>query len=175
MRASGNVQHGFTIVELLVTIVILGTTFAVLTDTLILGLRTTKDTETRQVQSNGEQFIAHFLTRDVQPSFAATPLGSACGVANAALVTTEQSTPVVAAPDQAVAYSVSSSQLVRATCAVGAVVAATTQVVAEGITSFVATCAAPGACGTVHLAVQTAAGVNTPSYAYTLDIVRRQP
>ena len=64
--------------------------------------------------------------------------------------------------------------LTRATCAAGASAAASTQVVSDEITGFTATCAAPGACGTVHLAVQTATGTNVPSTSFTLDVSRRQ-
>ena len=167
-------QHGFTLIELLLTVTMLGLIIGVLTDTLILGLRTTDDTQTRIAQADAQQFIAHFASRDVAASVAATPGGTACGVANAALVTTEQSTPTVSAPDQAVAYSVDAAGLTRSTCAAGATTAATTAVVSDKVTSFTATCGSPGACGTVHLAVQTAAGDNVPSDDFTLAVTRRQ-
>jgi len=144
------VQDGFTLIEVLLTVTILSLIIGVLTDTLILG------------------------GRDVAASVAATPGGTACGVNNAALVTTEQSSATLAAPDRAVAYSVGAGGLTRATCAVGASTAATTAVVADDVTAFAATCAAPGSCGTVHLAVQTAPGTNTPAYDFTLDVTRRQ-
>lgn len=168
------VQDGFTLIEVLLTVTILSLIIGVLTDTLILGLRTTGDTQTRIAQSDAQQYIAHFVGRDVAASVAATPGGTACGVNNAALVTTEQSSATLAAPDRAVAYSVGAGGLTRATCAVGASAAATTAVVADDVTAFAATCAAPGSCGTVHLAVQTAPGTNTPAYDFTLDVTRRQ-
>jgi prepilin-type N-terminal cleavage/methylation domain-containing protein len=173
-RLATHPQHGFTLVELLLTVTMLSLTIGVLTDTLILGLRTTKDTQTRIAQSDAQQFIDHFVSRDAQASVAATPGGTACGIANAPLVTTEQSTPNVVSPDQAVVYSVSSNQLSRSTCAVGALTAATTSVISDEVTAFTATCQSPGACGTLHLAVKTAAGVNVPSYGFTLDVARRQ-
>ena len=167
-------QQGFTLIEVLLTVVMLSLIIGVLTDTLILGLRTTNDTQTSVAQSDAQQFIAHFVSRDVQASVAATPGGAACGIANAALVTTEQSAPALAAPDQAVAYSLGANGLTRSTCAIGAVAAATTAVVSDKVTAFTATCGSPAACGTVHLAVQTAAGSNVPSYGFTLDVTRRQ-
>ncbi len=172
--ADAPAQHGFTLVELLLTVTILSLIIGVLTDTLILGLRTTKDTQTKIAQADAQQFIAHFVSRDVLASVAATPGASACGVTNAALVTTEESAPTLAAPDQAVAYSLDSSGLSRSTCAVGASSAATVTVISDEVTAFTASCAAPGACGTVRVAVQTAAGVNVPSGSFTLDVVRRQ-
>jgi prepilin-type N-terminal cleavage/methylation domain-containing protein len=167
-------QHGFTLVELLLTVTILSLIIGVLTDTLILGLRTTKDTQTKIAQADAQQFIAHFVTRDVMASVAATPGGTACGVVNADLVTTEQSTATLSAPDQAVAYALGPDGLSRSTCAVGATSAATVSVISDEVTAFTAACRAPGACGTVHIAVQTAAGVNVPSGSFTLDVIRRQ-
>jgi prepilin-type N-terminal cleavage/methylation domain-containing protein len=173
--AGAHTQHGFTLVEMLLTITILSLIIGVLTDTLILGLRTTGDTQTRIAQSDAQQFIAHYVSKDVLASVAATPGGNACGVSNAPLVTTEQSAPTLSAPDQAVVYSVASDGLSRLTCAFGATSAATTSVISDEVTSFSATCGSPGACGTVHVDVQTAAGVNVPSHAFTLDVSRRQP
>ena len=172
--AGAHTDHGFTLVEMLLTITILSLIIGVLTDTLILGLRTTGDTQTRIAQSDAQQFIAHYVSKDVLASAAATPGGSACGIANAALVTTEQSVPTLAAPDQAVAYSVAPDGLSRSTCAVGAPAAATVSVISDEVTAFTATCGSPGACGTVHVNVQTAAGTNVPSSAFTLDVSRRQ-
>jgi prepilin-type N-terminal cleavage/methylation domain-containing protein len=172
--AGAHTDHGFTLVEMLLTITILSLIIGVLTDTLILGLRTTGDTQTRIAQSDAQQFIAHYVSKDVLASAAATPGGNACGITNAALVTTEQSVPTLAAPDQAVAYSVAPDGLSRSTCAVGAPTAATVSVISDEVTAFTATCGSPGACGTVHVNVQTAAGTNVPSSAFTLDVSRRQ-
>jgi len=172
--AGAHTEHGFTLVEMLLTITILSLIIGVLTDTLILGLRTTGDTQTRIAQSDAQQFIAHYVSKDVMASAAATPGGTACGIANAALVTTEQSVPTLAAPDQAVAYSVAPGGLSRSTCAVGAPSAATVSVISDEVTAFTATCGSPGACGTVHVNVQTAAGTNVPSSNFTLDVSRRQ-
>ena len=172
--AHAHADEGFTLVEVLLTVVMLSVIVGVLTDTLILGLRTTNDTQTSTAQSDSQQFIAHFVSRDVQASVAATPGGSACGVTNAALVTTEQSAPTLAAADQAVAYSVKSGGLTRSTCAIGASSAATTAVISDKVTAFAATCGSPAACGTVHVDVQTAAGASVPSYGFTLDVTRRQ-
>ena len=105
MSLATNSERGFTLVELLLTVTILSLIIGVLTDTLILGLRTTGDTQTRIAQSDAQQFVAHYVSRDVQASVAATPGGSACGVTNAALVATEQSLPNVVGADLAVAYS----------------------------------------------------------------------
>jgi len=167
-------EHGFTLVEVVLTVTILSLIIGVLTDTLILGLRTTGDTQTDVAQSDAQQFIAHFVGRDVAASVVATPGGTACGVANAALVTTEQSVPTLAAPDLAVAYSVSPGGLTRSTCAAGASSPATSTVISDEVTSFAANCVAPGACGTLHIAVQTAATIQVPSYGFTLDVTRRQ-
>ncbi len=71
--AGAHTEHGFTLVEMLLTITILSLIIGVLTDTLILGLRTTGDTQTRIAQSDAQQFIAHYVSKDVLASAAATP------------------------------------------------------------------------------------------------------
>jgi len=174
MRLATHPDHGFTLIEVLLTVTILSLIIGVLTDTLILGLRTTADTQTRIAQADAEQYVDHFVSRDVDASVAATPGGTACGISNAALVTTEQSAPGLSVPDQAVAYTLDANGLSRLTCPAGASTAATTAVVSDEITGFTATCGLPGACGTVRVDVQTAAGVNVPPSAFTLNVVRRQ-
>lgn len=59
-------EDGFTLAEMLVVIVILGIIFAALTASVILGLRTTKDSDARVTQSNSAQFTSVYFTRDVQ-------------------------------------------------------------------------------------------------------------
>jgi prepilin-type N-terminal cleavage/methylation domain-containing protein len=173
MRDTLHSQDGFTLVELIVTITVLGIIFAVLTDTFVLGLRTTADTETKLAQSNAQQFGALWLTKDIRSAATATPNGAACGFSNAPLVVTRASSPT-AAPDRAVVWTIASNQLSRSTCPIAASSPTTSDVIAEGVSSFVAGCAPPGPCGTVHLDVTAAASAYTPSYHFTLDVGRRQ-
>ena len=164
-------QHGFTLVEMLLTITILSLVIGVLTDTLILGLRTTKDTQTRIAQSDAQQFIAHYVSKDV--------LGVGRGDARRHCVRSKQCRArhhravggdTVAPPIRPSRIRSAPTGSSRSTCAVGATSAATISVISDEVTGFTATCASPGACGTVHLDVQTAAGVNVPSRGFTLDV-----
>ena len=170
-------QHGFTLVELLLTVTILSLIIGVLTDTLILGLRTTGDTQTRIAQV-GRATVHRPLRRrsDVPASVAATPGGTACGIIERR-----------ARDDRAVGADARRagsgrrvlarrpSGLSRSTCAVGATDGRDHRAsISDKVTAFTATCGSPGACGTVHVDVQTAAGTNVPSTAFTLDVSRRQ-
>ena len=59
-------EGGFTLVELLVTVVISGIIVGVITEALIQGFRTTDATSTRVARSSAVQAFAHAVTEDVQ-------------------------------------------------------------------------------------------------------------
>jgi prepilin-type N-terminal cleavage/methylation domain-containing protein len=165
---------GFTLVEVLVTVTVLGLIFAVLTDTFVLGLRTTSDTQTNLAQTDTEQFAALWLTKDVRGSTAVATDAAACGVSNAPLVL-QRASSAIGLADSTVVYARTGNDLSRVTCPIGATGASTTNVLSDGVAAFTAACTPPGACGTVHVDVQTTAGANTSSYQFGLDIGRREP
>jgi len=65
-------DRGFTLVELLIVVVVMGTLMAVLTTAVIVALRTTPDTETRVDDARGVQGLVTWLPQDVD---AAAPDG----------------------------------------------------------------------------------------------------
>ena len=60
------IEGGFTLVELLVTMVITGILIVALADALSVGLRSTADNSTHLSQSDGEQLLANWLEVDVE-------------------------------------------------------------------------------------------------------------
>ncbi len=164
-------RHGFTVVEIVVTVTLLALVAGVLADILIVGTHAPAHSHAPVAPAESELAIARFASRDVLPSLSATPNGSACGITGAALVTTEKSVATVARADQSVAYSLGPDGLTRSTCAIGAVSAATTTVVSSDVTLFVATCRSPGTCGTVHIQAATAT-TGSADHPFSLDITR---
>jgi Prokaryotic N-terminal methylation motif len=165
-------RHGFTVVEVVVTVTLVALVLGVLIDILIVGMQSPADTHARLAPAEAELAIARFVSKDVLPSLSAAPNGTACGVTGAALVTTEKSVPTVTHADQSVAYSLGPEGLTRSTCAPGATSAATTTVVSTDVTLFVATCRSPGACGTVHIQAATATS-DGADHPFVLDVTRK--
>jgi prepilin-type N-terminal cleavage/methylation domain-containing protein len=170
--ASRRDRHGFTVVEMVVTITLVALVLGVVLDILIVGMQSPSASSAQVAPAEAELAIARFVSKDVLPSFSATPNGTACGVTGAALVTTEKSVPTVAHADAAVAYALGPEGLTRSTCAIGATSATTSTVVSTDVTLFVATCRSPGTCGSVHIqaATATSGGADHP---FSLDVTRR--
>jgi hypothetical protein len=167
-------QLGFSVVGIAVTVTVAALVIGLLTDILIVSLRKPKDPQTQLAPADAELAIARFVSRDVLPAVTATPRGNACGITQAALVTAEKSVPTAVHPDQDVAYSLGPDGLTRSTCSTGATLSATTTLVSPDVIAFTAVCAAPGACGTVHVDVETeVAGTDSPHH-FTLDINHKQ-
>lgn len=59
-------ESGFTLIELIVAVAILGTITSTVAGALILGLRTTDDISSRMADSFGSQLLARYLVPDVQ-------------------------------------------------------------------------------------------------------------
>jgi len=165
-------RHGFTVVEVVVTVTLLALVLGVVIDIMVVGMQSPSDSGAQVDPAEAELSIARFVSTDVLPSLSATPNGTACGISGAALVTTEKSLPTVAHADEAVAYSLGPEGLTRSTCAIGATAATTSTVVSTGVTLFVATCRSPGTCGSIHIqaATATSGGADHP---FSLSITRR--
>lgn len=65
-RAERRPDHGFTLVELLVTIVILATVVGSASAAVVLGLRSTDDAGTRLAESFDAQLVARYFVPDMQ-------------------------------------------------------------------------------------------------------------
>ncbi|MFA5890348.1 MAG: prepilin-type N-terminal cleavage/methylation domain-containing protein [Actinomycetota bacterium] len=61
-------DEGFTLVELVITMVILGIIGAAISTAIVVGLRTTDATQTRLAQSHDRQMTPAFFITDVQSS-----------------------------------------------------------------------------------------------------------
>lgn len=59
-------EHGFTLVELLLAIVIMGTTVGAIGSAVIVGLRTTHLTESRLTHSHDRQMTSAYVVSDIQ-------------------------------------------------------------------------------------------------------------
>ena len=93
MTARANLdERGVTLVELLVSMTILGLIMSALSGALYVGISTASDDHRGLTQSNAEQLVAYYLTPDVQAACApngsvscsrdpnpATSAASACG------------------------------------------------------------------------------------------------
>jgi prepilin-type N-terminal cleavage/methylation domain-containing protein len=107
-------EAGFTLVELLVCIAILGIVFTVLTGALMIGFRSTNSANVKFDESNAAQFTALYFTPDVETSdtIAVDSVTSTCGGAAELKLTSTEA-------DRVVAYAVTGSptlQLVRRVC-----------------------------------------------------------
>ena len=87
-------EAGVTLIELLVSVSLLGLLMAALSGALIVGLRTTSDTQTSLGQSNAEQLVSTYLTKDIQAAVTVRTSGtSTCGNQAIVLETTTRHGP----------------------------------------------------------------------------------
>ena len=59
-------EAGVTLIELLVAVSLMGLLMTALTGAVIVGFRSTRDTHTSLDQSNAEQIITTYVTKDIQ-------------------------------------------------------------------------------------------------------------
>jgi prepilin-type N-terminal cleavage/methylation domain-containing protein len=113
-RDSSRADDGFTLIEVLVSISILGVIMVVLCTAVIMGLRSTTDANVKFDQSNTAEFVNLHFTGDVQGAdvVSVDNAASSCGGAAELKLTSPSAT------DRIVAYAVTGSplQLVRREC-----------------------------------------------------------
>lgn len=145
-------ERGFTLVELLVAVVILGAITGALTTGLIVSFRTTDEATDRLSRAQGVQLASSAFASDVQSAddVLAGDAAPACGPSGAALslVWMDGSVRNVAA------YSVQGDELVRHHC-VGATIEERT------LSSFVAVAAAP-VCSTAGITAACTVSAQAP-------------
>lgn len=71
-------DEGFTLIEMLVTIVILGIISAAIVTAIIVGLRTTDDTGRRLSESHDAQLVQVYVPNDVQSATFVSSSDTAC-------------------------------------------------------------------------------------------------
>ncbi|MER5481669.1 type II secretion system protein [Streptomyces sp. NPDC002812] len=98
-RATGRSESGFTLTELLVTIVIVGIIGTLLPTAMILGLRFTADTGKRVAATSAVGALGHYFYGDVQSADTVTT-DPACGVAEVIVHLSRPGTDVVYAYDR---------------------------------------------------------------------------
>ncbi|MFE7514782.1 type II secretion system protein [Streptomyces sp. NPDC057540] len=114
-RRTGRPESGFTLTELLVTIVILGIVAILLPKALVLGLRFTADTRKQVAATGAKGTLNRYFYGDVR-SADAVDTDSACGVADVIVHLRRTGADVV------YAYDPPTGALTRVTCADGGVV-----------------------------------------------------
>ena len=143
MRARAGGESGFTLVELLIAVTVLGVIMTAIAAGFSVGLRTMNDTSDRLAGSNDAQHLAVSLVPDVASATVAVAAADGAGIA-----CTGASNPVLQLSDGTsfnVVYGVrsvagaSTFQLERYVCTAGAVTS--TRVVARNLASL--TAAAP--------------------------------
>lgn len=179
-------DDGFTLVELLVSVTILGFITAALGTALFVGIKTTADNQTGISQSNGEQLVAHVLSKDVHSACSTTAGGpTGCGTLNPTTTasatcsasgsfTVKTVTDVLAtASDATITYSLSAGTLTRAVT--GPV--PSTRAVIDNVACFAAVYAATGKCAGQFQVDVTQAGSSkgngTSPYSFSVCAHRR--
>ena len=157
---------GFTLVELLITIVLAGIIMGPLASALMVGFRTTGDTRTSLEQSNAEQLISTYLAKDIQAAEQVVP--QAAGVCGGIVEFRTRSTAMVTEVDTVYAYTLNGTDLSRRECDADGAPRGTPQVLAQNISQFTAS-----GSSTVHVSVTTTASSSVAAYSWSIDVARR--
>ena len=165
-------EDGFTLVEMLVCIVVLGIIFTVLTGALMIGLRSTSNASVKFDESNAAQLTALYLTCDVQGAETITlnDATSSCGGAAKLKLASSNA-------DRVVAYAVtgtSTLSLVRRLCSPANATSVVTTLVPVVASANNVTVACTNSCTTVTLGVDQpgATGV-VPGLSFSLQATSR--
>jgi len=168
-------DRGFTVVELIIVVVLLGVITTAAAGAFIISLRTVMNNFTGLDQSNASMQITRSLTSDIQGASSTVTLSpgdSVCG-GTAQLKLLTQSDATVATYDTTVVWALKGSKapydLVRCTVVGG--VAGSTYTVATAINSFVPSCTAP--CSSVTVTYVAAGSTKTPARTFVLTAQRR--
>jgi prepilin-type N-terminal cleavage/methylation domain-containing protein len=171
-RRRRGADRGFTVVELIVVVVLLGVVTSAIAGAFIVSLRTLNGNFTAIDQSNASLQVTRSLTSDIQSASSTvtlSPNDAVCG-GTAKLKLLTQSNPAVATFDTTVVWTLTSAgDLVRCTIVGGSTT--NTYRVARGISSFTPSCSA--SCDSVTVVYVAAGGSKQPAATYPLPVKRR--
>jgi prepilin-type N-terminal cleavage/methylation domain-containing protein len=153
-------QDGFTLVELLVAVTINGALLGAIAGACFVGMSATTETRRGLGQSNAEQVIGHWLIADVhsacEPALDAPvcprspnpspATSSACG-ATVVFALDSLSSLTASAADTTIGYALENGTLTRLSCAYGASAPNASVVMANNVSSAVASYPSTGTCG----------------------------
>jgi prepilin-type N-terminal cleavage/methylation domain-containing protein len=167
-------DRGFTLVELIVVVALMGVVALSVGSALFLGIRTASNTYTRFDQSNSALTISRYLTPDISTAegevFVNNMSDSTCGVAP--LKVWSRSSAALDSRDTVVTWSLAGTDLVRRTCVNGA--STNSRVIASGIESFApATCAAPCNAATITVTFRAKGQGQIEPQTWTITVGRR--
>ena len=157
-------EAGFTLVELLVTVSLMGLLMTALMSAVIVGFRSTRDTHTSLDQSNAEQIITTYVTKDIQAADSVVvPPVTMCGGETPRLELATRSGALVTSPVVKVRYALrTNGELVRCKDAISSTIA-------RDVSDFTAS-----GTDTVVTTVTTTAGTEVPAYQFSFEVRRRQ-
>lgn len=135
-------DRGMTLVELTISIALLGIVTAAVTGAIIFGLKATNDTFSRLEQNMSSQQVNRWLTGDIYASEASTTSSAVCGPANLAL--SWRSSATAASTDRITSWYLNGTSLVRKTCTSAGAAVGSSKTIATGIDQFTATVAGNG-------------------------------
>lgn len=145
-------EKGFTLLEVLVAVSLLGLVFGVVSAAFVVSLEVSDDSTERLTESQGGAFTSAWFTRDMQSAQTVDLAGAACPAATGAHVlsaTWQDEAAVGGTVTYKVDYRLDGSTLVRTSCGAGPM----TQTLARNLKTAEATCPAMG-CSEVRLALQ---------------------
>jgi prepilin-type N-terminal cleavage/methylation domain-containing protein len=190
MQSTPTKEQGFTLVELLVAITILGIITTALGTALFVGIRASGDDQRNLDQSNAEQLVTYYLSNDVKAACASSVVVPACprspnpstspvaacgSTAQVAIDTTTSA--AAAAADVTIAYVLTGTTLTRVTCAYGTSSATSSRMLTQYVGSLVGSYPASGSCaGLFQLALTisgSTSGNGTPDFPFTVCARRR--
>jgi prepilin-type N-terminal cleavage/methylation domain-containing protein len=156
-------ERGVTLIELLVAVSLMGLLITALTGAIVVGFRSTSDTHTSLDQSNAEQLITTYVTKDVQAADAVVPPVASCGGGVPKMQLTTRSDALVTSPVVTVSYALRpSGELLRCN-------GATTSTIARDVTDFTVSGG-----DTVLTTVTTKASAQVRPYQFSFEVRRRQ-
>ena len=178
-------EHGFTLVELLMAIVLSGIILAPLAAGVLVGLRTTEETSNRLSGSNDAQLLAAWLTPDLQSTgnqagdvVVAPAANTECSGVSNLLRLRWRETPGATTTTYVAAYAIVAGAdgrwfLTRFFCVNGG--AATTHVVGRNLASSTAATVATAGQKVTMTVTEATKPTNPTPYTFTVAGNRRTP